>query len=383
MSGPRALNCPLCGGTVGPPLGSRRTSCEFCSRPLFYAGEDFKARIALRPKVDEVLLQTRCRSLFKSAWVPKGLIRRATLLKKRRTYLPFYLLTGKRGGVLATGKERLVNDQGPFGIVIDQEGAAGYGSFAVARFQRSKPEVVVEEDSRVILGDFRYLYTAAALENWDILDTDLREVIMSHLGEAIPASLGDLAKSGDVVDADIPLERIQDKGVAPGQIAVGELKVLEMRTVLVYIPVMTLTFRYGRQIFSVTLEEIEGRWVTGRLPFRREWAFLLGLPLVASLGFLTGNLLAGVLHVPMGEWIRNPGFFKIFVVFSIFAGGALAAGLQAAWVLLRTPYVVRVTGGGARVENGGETPPSPLKPLNAFYRFLFGALFEGEKKLWW
>lgn len=382
MNRPVALSCPLCGGTVGPPLGTRVTRCDFCSRPLYYSAKDFAPRLALRPTLDEDAIRGRCRALFESPWVPRGLARTATLLKKRRTYLPFYLLTGKRGGVLATGKERLVPRQSAFTMTVDVQ-VLGSPENASARYLGSRPEVVVEEDSRVVLGDFRYVYSAAALENWDLLDTDLRDVVTGHVDSAEPASLSELAKSGDVVDVDIPMERVVERGVAPTPTAGGELTVLEMQTVLVYLPVLTLTFRLGDHVFSVTLEECEGRWVAGRLPFRRGWALLAGLPLVASLGFVVGKLGKAVMQVSLGEWVRSPGTLQVFLVFGILAAGIIVFGLQGAWMLLRTPYVVRVSPGGPRIEAAGEAPPSPLGPLTNLYAALFRQILEGQKKAWW
>ncbi len=377
MTAPVALNCPSCGGVVSPPLASRRTSCQFCSQALYYTGEEFLSKLLLPPALGEAQVQERCRLLFRSPLVPKDLGRGAVLLKKRRSYLPFYLLTGKRGGVLAVGKERVV---GGGMSPLDRMAARSDDPDVRAMVRFSSPKVEKEEDSRVVLGDFRYIYSAAVLENWDILDTDLRGTVQRHLDAARPAVLSEMARSGDVVDPDIPLERIREKGVAPGETSTGELKILEMRTVLVYLPLLTLTFRRGEEVFSVSLDELEGRWVAGSLPFRRDWALLVGIPLVGAMGWLVGNLLAGFFKFPLREWVGGAGF----LVAPAFIGlGLLSLGLQACWVLLRTPFTVRLKAGQARVEAAGPLPPSPVQPLNDLYRAVFKGLVEGERKGWW
>jgi hypothetical protein len=340
MSRPVALNCPHCGGAVGPPVGSRRTACPFCAKPLYYAGEDFLPRFVIRSVLGDDDIQERCRELFRNRVVPTHLSRRATLLKRRRSYLPFYLLTGKRGGVLAVGKERIVATS-TYDNVIDRMAARSGDPDVVGMVRPSPTKVVTEEDTRVVLGDYRFLYSASTLSDWDLQDTDLRDTVLSHLEGARPARIGDLVRDGDVVDVDIPLERVITRGVAPG--------------------------------------EMEGKWVAGTLPFRRDWALMVGLPLVGLLGFLVGNAAAGFFKVSLGEWIRNPGTFRIFLVAAALGAGFVVMGLQAAWVLVRTPFVVRVHSGGLRVEGAAEAPPSPIQPLDTAYRALFRWLFEAPR----
>jgi hypothetical protein len=377
MTSPVPLNCPSCGGVVSPPVTSRRTSCQFCSQPLYYTGGEFLSKLLLPPALSDAGVQERCRLLFRSPLVPKKLALGAVLLKKRRSFLPFYLLTGKRGGVLAVGKERIV---GGGMSPLDRMAARSDDPDVRALARFSSPKVLKEEDSRVILGDFRYVYSAAVLENWEILDTDLRATLQGHLDAARPAVLSEMTRTGDVVDPDIPLERILEKGVAPGDTSTGEMKILEMRTVLVYLPILTLTFRYGEEVFSVSLEELEGRWIAGSLPFRKDRALLTGIPLVAVMGWMAGNALAGFLKFPLYEWVRSAG---LLVVPAFVGASLLFLGLQACWVLLRTPYLVRLRGGQASVEAAGPLPPSPIEPLNALYRVLFRNLVEGQRKEWW
>lgn len=379
MSRPRALSCPLCGGAVAPPLASRRVECGYCARALFYTGKDFMPRFALSPRMSDADHQRACQELFRHPLAPSGLGQRAVLLRKRRTYLPFYFLTGKRGGVLATGKERMVARL-PGADFTEQR--FGQGALAGARLQSRKSEVVVEEDSRVAVGDFKYIYAAAALEGWDILDTDLRDAVAAELGSVRPTRMSDLAQNADVVDADIPLERIIEKGVGAGSATKGTLALLELEVAIVYVPVMVLSFRYGEQTFTVTLDELEGRRLAGQMPFRKDWAYLLAVPLVAGLGLICGNLLAMLAKVSVHEWVASPGVTRVAVVLGLVLSAALTIGLQAAWLLMRTPLVVRVTPKGPRVERAGPAPRNPFSPANALLAFIVKNALKNERHPW-
>lgn len=378
MRRPRALKCPHCGGVVAPPLSSRRTACSHCSRPLFYSGDDFVPRFVLPPGLDEAEVQRRCREAFRSPYVPRDLFRKSLLLEKRRAYVPFFLLTGKRGGVLASRAEMPVWRQ------EDLEGPpmgpedAGLGFPERAAWRTVRPEIGAEEQRRVALGDFRYLYSAAALGTWCPDDSGMRESVFAHLERAEPVLLADLARAGDVVDVTIPLGRLLERGVAATQKS-GGVAVLEMHPVLVYLPLVTLTFRYGRHVFSVTLEETGGSWIGGTLPFRRDWAFLLGLGTVSLLALLVGRV--GALFLSY-DWSSFP-LDRNFMIGLLFVSGAVTAavslvGFGAAWALVRSPYRVRQGLKGQRVELAGPVPRSPLKLVNGLLETLLGPL-SGRK----
>ena len=381
MNRPRALNCPLCGGVVAPPLSTRRLVCDYCARPLYYMGEDFTPRFSLLSKMNDADHQRACLGLLSHPLAPADLSRRSVLLRKQRTYLPFYLLTGKRGGVLATGRERVVARLP--GADLTPE-AFGSGSIAGAAFQQPRREVSVEEDSRVVVGDFKYVYPASAMEGWDIVDTDLRDAVSADVESAVPVTLADLSRDADVVDPDIPLERILEKGVGAFSATKGTLALLELEVALIYVPVMVFSFRYGRQTFTITLDELRGSRLAGELPFRSDWAYMLAIPVVAGLGLVFGNLLALAAKVSLHEWVVSPGMTRTAVFLGLVATAILTVGLQAAWLLIRTPLVVRVTPAGPRVERAGAPPKNPFSPANALLSFLVKAALTSKRRTtWW
>jgi hypothetical protein len=325
--------------------------------------------------------QRACRGLLSHPLAPADLSRRAVLLRKHRTYLPFYLLTGKRGGVLATGREKVVAHLPGQDLTPE---AFGSGSIAGAAFQQPRREVLVEEDSRVVVGDFKYIYPASALEGWEILDTELRDAVLADLESAVPAALAELSKSADVVDPDIPLERILEKGVGAFSTTRGTLALLELEVALIYVPVMVFSFRYGRQTFTVTLDELRGSRLAGELPFRSDWAYMLAIPVVAGLGLVLGNLLAFAARVSFYEGAVSHGSTRAAVLLGLAATAILTIGLQAAWLLVRTPLVVRVTPAGPRVERAGAPPKNPFSPANALLSFLVKAALTSKRRTtWW
>ncbi|MEW5763462.1 MAG: hypothetical protein ACOYXN_05560 [Acidobacteriota bacterium] len=365
MNRVRALSCPACGGAVAAPLASRKVRCAYCGRAHYCVGGDFLPALVVPPRLGEADLRASAAEMMGRLVAPRDLSRRALLLNRRRLYLPFYLLTGKRGGVLETGRERVVSERdflSPWQRIGAMSGDPDLQ--AVARPRR--PSVVVEEDSRVVLGDFRYFYPAVSLHAWDFSDADVRETVLGALDSAEPADLSKLSGTGEVVDANIPLETVLEKGVESQASSTGELKILAVEATLVYVPVALLTFRYGSQIFQMVREEVSGRWLSGTLPFRRDWAVLAGSVLVGLMGLLTGQFLQGMVRALAPDFDapgRGAAAWPALAVILGILGVLVAAGLDLAWAFIRTPFLVRITGTGIRVEAAADVPPSPLNPV--------------------
>lgn len=302
------------------------------------------------------------------------------VLERRRLFLPFYLLTGKRGGVLETGRERVADD--PLGVRLARfsplnrlAAASGDPDLVQMAGRVNRPKVVVEEDSRVVLGDFRYFYPAASLTAWNFDDGDLREAALARLETARPARLEELAAEGEVVDPTLPLETILEKGVAGGGGRSGELAILEVQPALLYLPLSVFSLAWGSRVSEVVISELDGKVLSGTLPMRRDWPVAAGALVTAGAGFVTGQLLRMLVSASSSltraeaQAVRPWELLLLAVTFLLAAGG-----LDVAWALLRTPFVLRVTGGGTRLEREGPVPPSPLNPLR---RFLAKALAEG------
>lgn len=379
MRAPRALACPNCGGTVPPPASSRRVECRFCGRAHYYAGEEFLPTLAFRPAVDEAYLRETVQGFFRSRYLPADFRKRALLLETRRSYLPYYLFTGKRGGLLTGGRERVVTRTLQFQTDTPVTGSP-FGTPRASMRARQKVETVREEDARVVLGDFRYLYPAAALGGWGLQDESLRREVLARLDEAEPSVPGELARGAEVVDPDLPMEHLVEKGVAARE-ATGDLEILDIQPAVVYVPVQSLTFRYGGEYFTLRVDELSGRPLGGRLPFRRDWAYLLGIPLVAGMGWFTGLALKVFGLMPAAQWLKtamDPRAAAVLGFFFLLAAALLTTGLTAAWGLMRRPYAVGVTPEGPRVELAGEAHPSPLGPLTDLLWQLLQGLLSGS-----
>lgn len=380
MGATRTLSCPSCAGAVAPPTGSRKIRCPYCGKALYYAGEDFLPRMVLPPVLGEPECRGVLQGILRQRLLPPGLAGRARVLERRRLYLPFYLLTGKRGGVLETGRERVVNDAlgarlQRFSPLNRLAAASGDPDLASMAGRVERPQVVVEEDSRVVLGDFRYFYPAASLSAWSFDDGDLREAALSRLETALPARVEELAAEGEVVDPTVPLETILEKGVAGQGGKSGEVAVLEVQPVLLYLPVAVYSLAFGSRVFEVVFSELDGRALSGTLPVRRDWPVAAGALFTAGAGFLSGQLLRTLWAASSRFSPAEAELLRPWALVLVLLGLLLAAGgLDVAWALLRTPFVLRVTGAGSRLDREGPVPPSPLNPLR---RLLAAALAEG------
>lgn len=378
----RALSCPSCAGAVAPPVVSRKIRCPYCGKALYYAGEDFLPRLVLPPALSEAEVQSLLNRILRRPLLPPGMAGRSRVLERRRLYLPFYLLTGRRGGVLETGRERVATDAlgarlARFSPLNRLAAASGDPDLAEMAGRVERPRVVVEEDSRVVLGDFRYFYPAASLEEWNFDDGDLREAALARLETARPARLEELAAHGEVVDPTIPLETVLEKGVAGPGGRGGELAILELQPALLFLPVAVLSIAWGSRLYEVVFSELDGKALSGTLPVRRDWPVAAGALFTAAAGFCSGQVLralwaASAGLTPAQAQVLRPWALMVLAVTFLLAAG----GLDVAWALLRTPFVLRVTGAGPRLDREGPVPPSPLNPLR---RLLAAALVEGAE----
>ncbi len=377
MSAPRALQCSLCGGTLPPPLGARKVVCSFCGRPLYYAADDFLPSLVIEPEVSEETIREMVRRLLRHPYLPGDAKRKALLVRSKRSYLPFYLLAGKRGGVLRTEKETVITKSRS---LVDRV-ETGY-NLPVRGIGSNVTETVREEDSRVVLGDFVYLYAASALRGWDVRDDELREMVMARVERAVAAAPQEMAKEGEVITPDIPLSHVIQKGVESFEHA-GELKVLDQHVFLIYVPVMTFTFRYGRELYTVVADELEGRPLSGHLPFRRDWGLILGVPLVGLTGYIAGLFLKALGLLPFSAIGKAGGAPHLLLFVGLLLIGATAAVttiLSAAWGLIRKPYRVAVAPEGPRLESSEADLTSPLQPVTSFCVEVVKAILGGNRR---
>ncbi len=374
----RSLNCPNCGGTVAPPMDTRLTACKFCSRQFFYLGEEFIPRLVIPSQYGESAIQEAFFRSLRGAFVPGDLKRRAVVLQKRRRYLPFYLLTGKRGGVLDTVKERFVQDR--YGGLDSALAEGGFGRGAEA-FRRERPKVDAKQDARVVLGDFRYVYSAVALEDLDIPFLELQETVKHHLDEAVPVKVKELSAKGEILERNVPLERVVEKGVEAWQRGKQELMVLELTARLIYVPVMEITFRYRGGIFTIQFDETSGKVLSGHLPFRREWAVILGIPVTALMGLILGKTVRLVLSGALATGVSTEDYYFALVAIGFIMAMILGIGLNVAWLLFRTPFQIGLLPGGSPViTTAGPAPAGPLPFLHTFVFRVLGEIITGGKR---
>jgi hypothetical protein len=356
MSMTLTLNCPSCGGTLPPPMGSRKFSCRYCGKALYYKAEDFIPRfmIPARKKAEDVRRDTE--KLFSSPLVKEGLKESAVLVSRRLRFVPLYFVSGKRGGVMETGKERIVYKDV---FELPDDNRRGFSPAS----RRQKTEIIREEDSRVVLGDFRYIYEAAKIEEAELAQDRLRESALANLPKIEPVILQELAVKGEVIAPDIPIERIVEKGVMSAKKGQEALDIIEMDVSIVYYPVEELLFRLKDHYLSISYDLVEGGFLWGRLPCQRKKIVILSFFLAGMLGFFFGKFMAAVLGTFSVGKIEISGLVYFGSIVFLFASLVFGGGLNAAYLLFKTPYELKVTPKGLTIAKLGETPETFLTPF--------------------
>lgn len=377
MSWSLNLKCPSCAGTLPPPMGSRKVLCRYCGKALYYKAEDFVPRFIIPARLGPEDVRRGTEELFGSPFVKEGLKESAVLVSRRIRFVPLYFVSGKRGGVMETGKERIVYKD-VFELPEDSRG----GMSPAAR--RQKTEIIREEDSRVVLSDFRYIYEAAKIEEAELAQDRLRESALMNLPKMRPVVLHELAAKGEVIAPDIPLERIVEKGVKSAKTGQDALEIIEMDVSVIYYPVEELLFRLKDHFISVTCDLVEGGFLWGRLPCQRKKIVILSFFLAGMLGFFFGKFLAFVLGTFSMSKIDISGAVYFWTIVFFFASIVFGGGLNAAYLLFRTPYEVKVTPRGPEIAKIGETPKTPLTPyLKGVISFIsdgFDAAMERNRR---
>jgi hypothetical protein len=343
-----ALSCPLCAGAVAPPVDSRLVRCEYCNRGLHYCGDDFVPRLALAPALSKEALQHTFFETLSLPMVPADLRREAVVLQKRRLYFPLYLLTGTRGEVLHTVKERVVYEKKR--DLHTWQDAGMPKTPGLGAFEASRSRVEATPDTRVLLGDFQYVYSGAAAEEWDFDSTIIQDLAAKHLDALAPAVLSDLTKLGQVLEATIPVERAIERGVAAVQGGAGGTRgILETSVRIVYFPLVEVVFRYGEQIHRILFDEVQGIPLCGRLPFRRGLAFAAAIPVTGILGLILGKGVKALLFDSLWQTSAARDAGEIWAWFLVLMFILFGMGLEVLRLLLKKPIDVELmSGGGAK-----------------------------------
>ncbi len=365
------LNCPYCGGTLSPPLGMRKVKCLYCNKSLYFKPENYIPRFVMEENKNFDLKRIT-EKLFASKLV-NPLVRKGSILTSRKkVFVPFYLLTGKRGGVMETGKERIVAPN-LLKINLDSQ-----DSFSIG-YIRNKPEIIVEEDSRVVLSDFRYLYEASTFSESEISQESLRKSIVTNINNLKAVDTSELYKIGEVISPNIPRENIIENGIKSAKGGKDSLEILEMNLAIIYYPLEELLFSFRGSYFKLIFDCINGEFISGVLPCRRNLAVFASLLLSSFLGFFFGQFISFLAipftfkeiqkDFPTSMYIGTIIFFFVSIVF----GG----GLNIAYLLLKTPFGAKVTPDGLFISKLADPSKSFLSP---YLDFIFATLEKGFEK---
>jgi hypothetical protein len=368
------LNCPHCGGTLPPPVGKRKVKCLYCDKSLYFRSNNFVPRFTIEES-KHTELKKETEKLFNSRIVNPFVKEEAVLVSRKKKFIPFYILSGKRGGVMETGKERIaaVNYLKPN---LDHQNNISTG------YLKNKPETIIEEDSRVILGDFRYVYEASTFDEAGLAQEEIRRSISTNINKLKAASVEELYKKGELISPNISKETIIENGVKSAKAGKDSLEILEMRLSIVYYPVEEMVFSFRDSYFSITYDLVNGKFLWGLLPCRRNLLVYAALLLSSFLGFFFGQFLSfHFIPFTFKELQNNFSFWMyfgafIFFIFSLIFGG----GLNIAYLLLKTPFGARITPDGLFLSKIAEPPKSFLSPYLKFVLKTFASGFEEALK---
>lgn len=368
------LNCPYCGGTLPPPIGKRKVKCLFCDRSLYFRSENFVPRFTFEEN-KEIDIKKKTEILFSARIVNPFVKKEAILVSRKKKFIPFYILSGKRGGVMETGKERIVAPNF-MKLNLEPQNNISTGYF------RNKPEIVIEEDSRVILSDYRYIYEASTLDEAETAQEEIRKSISANVRNLKAVSVEELYKKGELISPNISKETIIEKGIKSAKGGKNSLEILEMHLAVVYYPVEEMVFRFRNSYFSVTFDLVTGNFLWGLLPCRRNLVVYTALLLSSLLGFFFGQFLSFLFKPFTFKEIQNNFSFWmyfgafVFFTFSLIFGG----GLNIAYLLLKTPYAARITPDGLFLSKIAEPPKSFLSPYLKFVLKTFTSGLEETLK---
>ncbi|MCX7830570.1 MAG: hypothetical protein N2445_05880 [Acidobacteria bacterium] len=210
----------------------------------------------------------------------------------------------------------------------------------------------------------------------------MRRSIQANIKELKPASLEELFKKGDVISPTISKENIIENGVKSAKGGKDALEILDLQLSIVYYPVEEITFSFRESYFSAIYDLVDGGFLWGLLPCRRN-AIIFGALIISSfLGFFFGQFLS-FLFIPFTFKELQHDFpfwmyFGIFVFFffSLIFGG----GLNLAYLLLKTPFGAKITPNGLFLSKISEPPKSFLSPYLKFVLKIAASGFEDALK---
>lgn len=368
------LNCPYCGGTLPPPIGKRRIQCLFCNKSLFFKSQDYIPRFTFEENKN-LSIKKDTEKLFSSPKISPFVKNEAFLISRRKKYIPYYIISGKRGGVMEIGKERIVSAN-LFEIKLDSQDNLS------TQYLKNKPKIVVEEDSRVVLGDFKYIYEASTFLEFEMAQEHIRNSIRTNLNKIKAVTSSDLQKDGEVLSPNIPNKIILENGVKSAKGGKDTLEIFEVQLSIVYYPVEEVIFRFRDSFFSLTYDLVQGGFIMGLLPCKRNLLVFSALILSSFLGFFFGQFLT-FLVIPFSfkdiqsnfSFLLYFGTF-VFLLFSLIFGG----GLNIAYLLLKTPFAAKITPLGIYFTKIADPPKSFLSPYLKFVLNTFAKGFEEALK---
>lgn len=358
----KGLKCPSCSSPIKLPYTSRVINCDYCNKRLFFEKEDFVLKFYLEEK-KTVDFKDLIEKAISQKFVAESVKKEAILVKRKKRAIPFYLISGKRGGIL-TDCEEFLNHKRKTIYTLGQLDLA---------IEPQKIEKNFEKNSRVILSDFNYVYEAVSdIMDYQSLDR-MRENIKNRLDGL--KSLSEISREDvEIILPVIPIENIIKKGVDTQLLKGGNIEILEINIYLVYYPVEEFIFFYNKGYFKIVVDLVEGDICYGLIPAERKWFTFLSLFVSAFSGFFIGRFLRTVFGgVSITDIFSGFTIIATFFSYALFFSSLLfSALLYFSFVLMRANYAVEITKNGSSIRRLGDVGVPFLKKFLDFLLNLMG-----------
>jgi DNA-directed RNA polymerase subunit RPC12/RpoP len=292
-------NCPRCGAAILLEGERRLSRCEFCGSKVLVEVKDAVPTYWFKPVLDrESAKRTVFRALDDSA-MPSDIRRHALPESFSLAFVPFYVFSGKRVGLLTTNDaaEAITGsrDSGFLSMTFvhrtmlnPAEGVTG-----LAEHMGIDPPVV---DSKVLYNSFSTSGIATDLPGWGLDKLNVDAILESNAASREIYSAAELQKLGEVYEVTRSSERfISEKTrIAETKEVSVKLKILAESTAVHYHPVWLCRYSYRGMVYKATVDAMTGTLLLLRAPQSDRMRLPVMLAILAALAWPASKLAAYV-----------------------------------------------------------------------------------------
>ncbi|RNC73187.1 MAG: hypothetical protein ED859_00320 [Desulfuromonadales bacterium] len=303
------ISCPQCASPFSFREGDRNAPCPSCATLLTVSGEAGIPRFLVEERIDLAQARAGARRAVAAAGGDPRVVERLRFEGGELCFLPFWRLRGHAAGWRWTERETVVREE-----VYDENG------MKTVREVRGPSECATES----VMVSVDYSSPACDVSRFGLRGIAVASAVLPLKG----MDFAQVSRRGTVFDPVKGADEVRREAVAQARArgggkgvlrSAGRLSLCGERLALISYPVWSLTFSRGERLYPVTMDGVNGRVLSGRLPAATRIALLRPLLTVTLLVFVfTIHLLFGCL--------ATAGFLGWLA-----ANGGLSAERVAAW----------------------------------------------------